>query len=141
MWRAPFNYITSLSNDERIRLVTVITIASIVLLSSMVVALVILVLREQGRNDYVIHPGSIPLVWYSDNIGSFQVIVTNSESKKLIARVMVESTAGFQNSGIYLKKGEKVILEPDGRVHLALRQVYTFTGSVRPIIEREKAKN
>jgi hypothetical protein len=96
-------------------------------------------LKEQNQNDFVIHPGSIPLVWYSDNIGSFQVIVRR-ETKELIARVVVESTAGFQNSGIYLKKGEKVTLEPDGRVHLAMRQVHTFAGSVRPIIEREKAR-
>ncbi len=96
-------------------------------------------LKNQGQNDYVIHPGSIPLIWYSDNIGSFQVIVKN-EKKQFIARVMVDSTAGFQNSGIYLKKGDKVILEADGRVHLALRQVHTFAGSVRAIIEHEKAK-
>ncbi len=97
-------------------------------------------LREQSLNDYVIHRGSIPLVWYSDNIGSFQVIVKNSKSKELKAYVIVQSTAGFQNSGIYLKAGDEVILEPDGRVHLALRQVHTFMGSIKAIIEREKAK-
>ena len=94
-------------------------------------------LRDQDQKNYVIHQGSIPLVWYSDNIGSFQVIVRH-ETKELIARVMVESTAGFQNSGIYLKKGQKVILEPDGRVHLASRQVHTFVGSVKAIIKRKK---
>jgi hypothetical protein len=97
-------------------------------------------LTKQGNKNYTIRPGSIPLVWYSDNIGSFQVIVRR-ENKELIARVIVESTAGFQNSGIYLKRGEKVILEPDGRVHLALRQVHTFAGSVKSIIEHEKPKN
>jgi hypothetical protein len=96
-------------------------------------------LKGQDQKDYVIHPGSIPLVWYADNVGSFQVIVRR-ETKEFIARVVVESTSGFQNSGIYLKRGEKVILEPDGRVHLALRQIHTFAGAVRPILEREKAR-
>ncbi|MDZ8105705.1 MAG: hypothetical protein RM338_08785 [Nostoc sp. DedQUE12a] len=95
-------------------------------------------LKFQNQNDYIIYPESIPLIWYSDNIGSFQVIVKR-ENKEPV-RVTVESTAGFQNSGIYLKKGEKVILEADGRVHLALRQVHTFAGSVKEIIEQEERK-
>lgn len=96
-------------------------------------------LKQQNQSEYVIHPSSIPLVWFSDNVGSFQVIVRR-ENRELIGRVIVDSTAGFQNSGIFLKKGEKVIMEADGRVHLALRQVHTFAGSVRPIIERERAR-
>jgi hypothetical protein len=42
-------------------------------------------------------------------------------------RVIVESTAGFQNSGLYLRKGDTVSLTPGGRVNLAVRQVLTFT--------------
>jgi hypothetical protein len=58
----------------------------------------------------------------------------NVNYQALGAQVSVESTAGFQNSGIYLKKGDRVVLRPGGRINLAMRQVYTFTGLVKPII-------
>jgi hypothetical protein len=90
----------------------------------------------RGQSDeYVIPPGSIPLLWYSDNIGTFQVIVKRKSNAEVLGRITVDSTAGFQNSGIYLKKGEKVVLLPDGRVNLAARQVYTLTGIAKAIID------
>jgi hypothetical protein len=58
--------------------------------------------------------------------------LTNSNT--LGAHVTIDATAGFQNSGIYLKKGEKVILKPEGRIHLASTQLNTFVGLARPLI-------
>jgi len=63
-----------------------------------------------------------------------------ANSSTLGAHVTVDSTAGFQNSGIYLKKGEKVILKPEGRVHLASSQLDTFAGLVRPFIAQNLEK-
>jgi hypothetical protein len=51
------------------------------------------------------------------------------------------ATAGFQNSGIYLNKGDKVSLEPDGRVHLALGQVYTYADRVKELISDNLSAN
>ncbi|MCC5662712.1 hypothetical protein LC653_01890 [Nostoc sp. CHAB 5784] len=48
--------------------------------------------------------------------------------------VTIDATAGLQNSGIYLEKGEKVLLESEGRVHLASDQIVNFIDQVRYFI-------
>jgi hypothetical protein len=64
-----------------------------------------------------------------------------ANTKTLGAHVTIDATAGFQNSGIYLKKGEKVLLKPEGRIHLAFTQLNTFVGLARPFIAQNLNKN
>jgi hypothetical protein len=68
--------------------------------------------------------------------GSIEIgrIYANPDYQTPGTRITVEATAGFQNSGIYLKKGDTVSLEPDGRVYLALPQIYSFTGLIKSLI-------
>ncbi|WP_169217966.1 hypothetical protein [Brasilonema sp. UFV-L1] len=46
----------------------------------------------------------------------------------------VDATAGFQNSGIFLKQGQRVVLEPEGRIHLAVAQIYNRAEYIKPLI-------
>ncbi|MEH2087027.1 hypothetical protein [Nostoc sp.] len=58
--------------------------------------------------------------------------------QSLGAHVTVDATAGFQNSGIFLKTGQKISLFPEGRIHLASEQIYDFAKSVKPLIVNDK---
>src|SRR5207237_3803560 len=51
----------------------------------------------------------------------------------LAALVVVYATTGWQNSGLKLQKGEKVRLEPSGRVHLAANQTYNLAQLLKPL--------
>ena len=73
--------------------------------------------------------------------GSDGLVLEKNSGELQLVSTTVEAAAGFQNSGIYLKKGDKVRLEPDGRIHLALRQVYTLTGLGKSIIAGELPSN
>ncbi|WP_375501753.1 hypothetical protein [uncultured Nostoc sp.] len=57
----------------------------------------------------------------------------------------IDATAGLQNSGIYLEENQKVLLESEGRVHLASDQIVNFIDQVRYFIvqnmDREKVPN
>lgn len=57
-----------------------------------------------------------------------------SEEQTISLQTTVESTSGFQNSRIYLKAGEKVVLEPEGRIHLASDHLYNFARAAKPLI-------
>jgi hypothetical protein len=57
--------------------------------------------------------------------------------QSLGAHVTVDATAGFQNSGIFLKAGQQISLYPEGRIHLASEQIYDFARSVKPLIVKE----
>jgi hypothetical protein len=57
--------------------------------------------------------------------------------QSLGAHVTVDATAGFQNSGIFLKAGQQISLSPEGRIHLASEQIYDFARSVKPLIVKE----
>lgn len=46
----------------------------------------------------------------------------------------VDATAGFQNSGIKLRKGQKIILQPEGRIHIAMDHANNLTQAVKGII-------
>lgn len=52
----------------------------------------------------------------------------------LSAFVIVDSTTGWQNSGVYLRKGNRVYLEPSGRIHIASNQLYNLAQIVKPLI-------
>jgi hypothetical protein len=57
-----------------------------------------------------------------------------TEEQTIGLQATVESTSGFQNSRVYLKQGEKVILEPEGRIHLASDHLYNFARAAKPLI-------
>ncbi len=57
-----------------------------------------------------------------------------SPSPDLGAHATVDATAGFQNSGIHLIKGQKVILSPEGRVHTAMDHAANLARAVKGII-------
>lgn len=48
--------------------------------------------------------------------------------------VTVDANAGLQNSGIYLEGDQKVVLEPEGRIHLASEQIDNFIELTRYFI-------
>lgn len=48
--------------------------------------------------------------------------------------VIVDATTGFQNSHIWLNKGQKITLEPQGRINLAFNQISNRSKSVKPLI-------
>ena len=50
------------------------------------------------------------------------------------AHVTVDATAGFQNSGIQLHKGQRIILRPEGRIHTAMDHANNLTRAVKGII-------
>jgi len=50
------------------------------------------------------------------------------------AHVTVDATAGFQNSGIQLRKGQRIILRPEGRIHTAMDHANNLTRAVKGII-------
>jgi hypothetical protein len=50
------------------------------------------------------------------------------------AQATVDATAGFQNSGIKLRKGQKIVLRPEGRIHIAMDHANNLTQAVKGII-------
>jgi hypothetical protein len=62
-----------------------------------------------------------------------QMMLGGSE-RSTTERIIIDATAGFQNSGIYLQKGQRVALEPEGRIHLAIEQLHNLTRSIKPLI-------
>lgn len=54
--------------------------------------------------------------------------------RELGAHVTVDSTTGFQNSGVFLPKGRKVLLEPEGRIHVASDHIYNLARSIKPLL-------
>ncbi|HEV2965198.1 MAG TPA: toll/interleukin-1 receptor domain-containing protein [Candidatus Angelobacter sp.] len=54
--------------------------------------------------------------------------------KKIQAQATVDAAGGLQTSRIFLKKGQKFLLEPEGRIHLASDQVDNFARALKPLI-------
>jgi hypothetical protein len=52
----------------------------------------------------------------------------------LSGSVTVDATTGWQNSGIRLRKGDRIHLEPSGRVHLAANHLYNLAHVIKPLI-------
>lgn len=52
----------------------------------------------------------------------------------LAGTIVVDATTGWQNSGIKLQKGQRVRLEPSGRIHLAANQLHNLAAVLKPII-------
>ncbi len=131
-WEHLLRFFVALSHNGWIRLVAKVTSALLVALTVLAIMLIIgfryVDLQVKGDRIYL----------SSIEIGR---VHPDTRSKKLGTHVIVMATAGFQNSGIYLNKGDKVSLEPDGRVHLALRQVYTFAGRVKELIGDKLSAN
>lgn len=50
------------------------------------------------------------------------------------AHVTVDATAGFQHVGIYIKKGEKLKLNPEGRIHIAMDHAHNLATVVKGIL-------
>lgn len=50
------------------------------------------------------------------------------------AHVTVDATAGFQNSGIYVHKGDKIQLKPEGRIHIAMDHANNLAKTVKGIL-------
>jgi hypothetical protein len=50
------------------------------------------------------------------------------------AHATVDAVGGFQNSHVWMKKGDRLVLEPEGRVHLAADQAYNFARAAKPLI-------
>ena len=48
--------------------------------------------------------------------------------------VTVDAVDGLQNSHVFMKKGDHIILEPEGRIHLAADQAYNFARAAKPLI-------
>jgi hypothetical protein len=63
-----------------------------------------------------------------------QPLIAAGSRPYALSQVTVESSAGFQNSGIYLKAGEKVVLDPDGRINLASLQNNIFLDMAKAIV-------
>jgi len=124
-WEHLRRFLIDLSNSGWIRLVARVTSTLLVALAVLAMILIIgfryVGLQVKGEQIYF---GSI-------EIGR---IYANPDYQTPGTRITVEATAGFQNSGIYLKKGDTVSLEPDGRVYLALPQIYSFTGLIKSLI-------
>lgn len=51
-----------------------------------------------------------------------------------VQTIIVDATAGFQNSYIRVKKGQKITLEPEGRINLAFNQISNRSKSIKPLI-------
>lgn len=64
----------------------------------------------------------------------FPPVVPSALSHYAISQITIESNSGFQNSGIYLRAGEKVVLDPDGRINLAMLQTSAYTRLAKAII-------
>lgn len=47
------------------------------------------------------------------------------------AHTTVDATAAFQNSGIKLRKGQKIVLHPEGRVHMAMDHANNLTQAIK----------
>jgi hypothetical protein len=52
------------------------------------------------------------------------------------AHATVDAVGGLQNSHVWMKKGERLVLEPEGRIHLAADQAYNFARAAKPLILR-----
>jgi len=50
--------------------------------------------------------------------------------------IAVAAASGFQASRVYLRNGDKVRLEPTGRVHVAVGQLYNLSVAIKPLISR-----
>jgi hypothetical protein len=50
------------------------------------------------------------------------------------AHATVDATAGFQNSGIRLRKGDIVVMRPEGRVHIAMDHANNLATAVKGLI-------
>ncbi|MBD2775094.1 effector-associated domain EAD1-containing protein [Iningainema tapete] len=61
-------------------------------------------------------------------------IVVSPELKSSTEIVIVESTAGWQDSGIELKENDTVQFDVGGRIHLALRQIINLAEIAKPLI-------
>ncbi len=122
-WEHLRRFLIDLSNSGWIRLIAKVTTDLLVALAVLALMLIIgfryIGLQVKGNGVYL---GSI-------EIGR----IYPDPNQTLGTHITVEATAGFQNSGIYLKKGDTVSLEPEGRVHLALRQIYTFAGLAKSL--------
>lgn len=51
-----------------------------------------------------------------------------------ITYAWVDAAAGFQNSGCFVSKAERVLLEPEGQVHAASDQIRDLARIVKPLI-------
>jgi len=52
----------------------------------------------------------------------------------LSPRVEVPATSGWVNSGIFLHKGQKVVLDPSGRALLAMNHAFNLAQTIKPFI-------
>jgi Circularly permutated YpsA SLOG family len=61
-------------------------------------------------------------------------IYLGSTSPELGAHVTVDATAGFQEYGIHVTKGEQFIIIPEGRIHVAMDHANNLARAVKGII-------
>lgn len=59
-----------------------------------------------------------------------------SQPSYMGAHVAVDATAAFQNSGIYVNKGDKLFIKPYGRIHIAMDHTNNLIRSVKGILVR-----
>jgi hypothetical protein len=50
------------------------------------------------------------------------------------AHATVDAVGGFQNSHVWMKKGQRLVFDPEGRIHLAADQAYNFARAAKPLI-------
>jgi hypothetical protein len=138
-WERSLRFLVGLSHSGWVRLVAKVTTALLVALTIVIITFLVS-FRHIGLQvrDGHLYLGAFEIGQFTA-ASEVQSTETHQDSTSLNrqpfgAQVTVESTAGFQNSGIYLKRGDRVILRPGGRINLALRQVYAFTGLVKPLI-------
>lgn len=93
------------------------------------------------RNEWLLAAG---LITFGSVIGSIVGVfinkaidhADNNQSLEAIGNyVTVNANAGFQTR-IRVRKGQKVILEPEGHIHIASEQLKNFGDSIRPLIVR-----
>lgn len=81
------------------------------------------------------------LIFILNQILGFRIeegkVYFGSPQQYLGTHVTVDSTAGFQNSGISVKAGDRLILKPEGRVHIAMDHANNLARTVKGIIISE----
>jgi hypothetical protein len=62
------------------------------------------------------------------------VLGDRTPGQDLGAHATVDAVGGFQNSRVFLSRGDRVTLDPEGRIHLASDQAYHFARAAKPFI-------
>ncbi|MEP0873519.1 hypothetical protein NDA01_27545 [Trichocoleus desertorum AS-A10] len=125
--------VSALPHNQRVQTITIVTVSLVAVQVSLLLTVIVLAqFFNFGRNKDGFYFGLKDQS--AEKTSTVNDKASTTTSQVPLTYIVVDSATGFQNSGILVKKGERVILEPRGRIHLSLEQAYNSARAVKPTI-------